>query len=394
MSGRGPADDPEAAGAAGEEPAASPLLRSILSGSAPLQVKLAAARGALPLSRPELLQALVSLAADGEPQVSETALDSLAKWPAPEMAILAADPETPAGILSFLLTLPSSDESVLASLCANLSTPIESLSAAARSFPHEKLDVFLSAQTRLIQAPRLVDALEANPTLTPLQRSKVEEVRHHFFRAPAERAAARREAGPSVAEPRAPAAPPPLPDASHHPRAPGAPRTPPEGGAGAALPPGEAGADEAGEPLDEDLEKSTGVYQRILKLNVTEKITLATRGEREERLILIRDSNRSVQVAVISSPKLTEQEVEIIAKMRNVKDNILRSISARRDWMKNYGIVKGLASNPKTPLPVAMELLKRLTVNDLKTLVTDRNLADTLRRMGKKILEQRLSRAH
>ncbi len=385
MSGRGAADDPEAAGAAGEGSAANPLLQSILSGSAQIQVKLAAARGALPLSRPELLQALVTLASDGEPQVSETALDSLGKWPVPEMALLAADPDTPSGILSFLLTLTSSDESVLASLCANLSTPIESLVAAARSFPPEKLDIFLSAQTRLIQAPRLVDALEENPALTPLQRSRVEEVRRHFLRAPTERAPARREAGPSLMEPKAAAAPTHVPDAPLHAPAPGVARTPPEGGA-------EEG--EAGEPLDDDLDRSTGAYQKILKLNVTEKITLATRGDREERLILIRDSSRSVQEAVINSPKLTEQEVETIAKMRGVKDNILRSISVRRAWMKNYGIVKALANNPKTPLPVAMELLKRLTVNDLKTLVTDRNLPDTLRRIGKKNLEQRLSRAH
>ena len=135
-----------------------------------------------------------------------------------------------------------------------------------------------------------------------------------------------------------------------------------------------------------------GAYQRILGLNVTQKIALASRGDREERLILIRDSSRSVQVAVIDSPKVTEAEVETISKMRSVKEEILRRIANRRDWMKSQQVVRGLASNPKTPLPIALTLLPRLTTQDLKTMISDRNLADTLRRMAQKTLNQKLSR--
>ncbi|HXI04581.1 MAG TPA: hypothetical protein VNI57_15510, partial [Candidatus Saccharimonadales bacterium] len=156
-----------------------------------------------------------------------------------------------------------------------------------------------------------------------------------------------------------------------------------------------AGEDtDIGEPIPEEEieEELRGTYQKILSLNVNEKITLAARGDREERLILIRDANRSVQEAVINSPKITENEVESIAKMRNVKDVVLRRISNRRDWMKRYAIVRGLATNPKTPLPISMPLLKRLNLQDLKMMITDRNLPEMLRRLAKKALDQRLNR--
>ena len=49
-------------------------------------------------------------------------------------------------------------------------------------------------------------------------------------------------------------------------------------------------------------------------------------GTREERSILVRDPNRLVSSAVLSSPKLTESEVEAIARMTNVSDEVLRIV--------------------------------------------------------------------
>jgi len=71
---------------------------------------------------------------------------------------------------------------------------------------------------------------------------------------------------------------------------------------------------------------------------------------REERAILIRDSNKLVNAAVLSSPKLTETEVERIAKMTSVSEEVLRIIGRTRAWMKNYSIAAGLARNAKTPI--------------------------------------------
>jgi hypothetical protein len=103
------------------------------------------------------------------------------------------------------------------------------------------------------------------------------------------------------------------------------------------------------------------------------------KGTREERSILIRDPNKIVAVAVLSCPKMTETEVESIAKMASVSDEILRIIASTRAWMKRYGVVAALVRNPKTPVAISMNLLARLTDRDLRTLSSDRNVPEILR---------------
>ena len=61
-------------------------------------------------------------------------------------------------------------------------------------------------------------------------------------------------------------------------------------------------------------------------LPIAERLKLASKGTREQRAQLIRDSNRMVATAVLTSPKLTESEVEAFAKMGNVSEDVLRII--------------------------------------------------------------------
>ena len=129
-------------------------------------------------------------------------------------------------------------------------------------------------------------------------------------------------------------------------------------------------------PANED-PKST--LQRISAMTVAQRIGLAMKGSREERSILIRDPNKLVSVAVLSSPKMTEPEIESIAKMASISDELLRIIANTRAWMKRYGIVVALARNPKTPVAISMNLLARLTDKDLRAISTDRNVPEVLR---------------
>jgi hypothetical protein len=133
---------------------------------------------------------------------------------------------------------------------------------------------------------------------------------------------------------------------------------------------------------DEDDEKSA--LQRLQQMTVPQKMSRATKGTREERAILVRDPNKLISVAVLSSPKLTDSEVEAIAKMSSVSDEILRIISTNRNWMKNYAVASALARNPKTPLGVSMNLLSRLTEKDLRALSTNRNVPEVLRTSARK----------
>jgi hypothetical protein len=124
---------------------------------------------------------------------------------------------------------------------------------------------------------------------------------------------------------------------------------------------------------------------RVLSsLPVIARMKLAMRGSREQRAQLIRDSNRLVAVAVLSSPKLTEAEVEGFAKMASLSEDVLRIIASNRGWVKKYGVVAALTRNPKTPLALAMGFLQRLNERDLKMLAIDRNVAEPVRLAARK----------
>jgi hypothetical protein len=126
-----------------------------------------------------------------------------------------------------------------------------------------------------------------------------------------------------------------------------------------------------------DDEEST--LQRLASLGIAQRIGVAMKGTREERAILIRDPNRIVASAVLSSPKVTETEIEIFARMGSVSEDTLRIIGASRAWTKRYGVVVALVKNPKTPVAMSMNLMPRLGDKELKALSTDRNIPDALR---------------
>jgi Asp-tRNA(Asn)/Glu-tRNA(Gln) amidotransferase B subunit len=87
---------------------------------------------------------------------------------------------------------------------------------------------------------------------------------------------------------------------------------------------------------------------------------------------------------VLSSPKLTDSEVEAFSKMANVSEETLRTIAMNRSWVKNYGVVAGLTRNPKTPVAIAMQFVQRLNDRDLKSLATDRNVQEAVRMAARK----------
>jgi len=121
-------------------------------------------------------------------------------------------------------------------------------------------------------------------------------------------------------------------------------------------------------------------------LGVTDRMKLAMRGTREQRAMLIRDPNRLVAAAVLSSPKLTESEVEAFAKMANVSEEVLRIIGTNRNRIKSYSVVSSLTRNPKTPPAISLRFVSRLVLRDIKSLVTDRNVQERLRLAARKIL--------
>jgi hypothetical protein len=121
-------------------------------------------------------------------------------------------------------------------------------------------------------------------------------------------------------------------------------------------------------------------------MSILDRMKLAMKGTREQRQTLIRDPNRMVSAAVLSSPKLTESEIEGFARMANVSEDVLRTIGMNRTWTKNYGVISALARNPKTPPALSLNIVGRLNERDIKGITVDRNVPEALRIAARKFL--------
>jgi hypothetical protein len=134
---------------------------------------------------------------------------------------------------------------------------------------------------------------------------------------------------------------------------------------------------------DDDEDRETAM-QKLTKMTFTGRLKAAMRGSREMRGILIRDSNKMIAAAVLSSPKLSGPEIEAFAKMPSISEEILRMIATNRAWTKSYNVLLGLTKNPKTPLVMTLNFMTRLSSRDLQMLSVDRNVPEPLRVAARK----------
>jgi len=116
---------------------------------------------------------------------------------------------------------------------------------------------------------------------------------------------------------------------------------------------------------------------------------LATKGDREARSILIRDSNKIVSSGVMNNPRITEHEVENIAAMRTVADEVLRLIAFNRAWTRSYSVIHNLVRNPRTPIPSVINILPRIRTKDLLSLSLNRNVSENVRRQAARLSQAR-----
>jgi len=145
----------------------------------------------------------------------------------------------------------------------------------------------------------------------------------------------------------------------------------------------------AAQDLEMDEERRKTLLQQISAMTVAQRVKFAMKGGADARRVLIRDTNKVVQRAVLQSPRLTDQEVEAFASMANLTDEILRLIGKNRNFRKNYAVVRNLLNNAKAPLDVTLNLLPMLNPMDLKKLTMNKNVPETLRTTAIKLQRQR-----
>ena len=117
----------------------------------------------------------------------------------------------------------------------------------------------------------------------------------------------------------------------------------------------------------------------IRRLNVSQRMRLATRAGRLERQILLRDNSPQVLMSLLANPRIDEQEVRDLVRSPHAASGVLQHVAKDRRWSSNYEIRLSLVRNPKTPTPLAQRLLPSLRQPDLQILAKSPNVREAIK---------------
>ncbi len=325
---------------------------------APRDARLMAARGALPLPPLELATVLFALLHDPDAAVKDLARASLEGLPDTVMdAVLQGDAHP--AILSHLAQTFREDENRCEKIALNPAADDATIAFLA-SLPSRRLvDIVSNNQERMLRTPEIVDALGANP-LTG--RATIERVLAFLgMDLEAQTGSPPREVSDDQAE------------------------------AALVAVLGEGLTAFARDMVQEsDAEVADGdrinLHALIQQMSVFQKVKLARLGNKEARGLLIRNSNKVVSLAAITSPKISDTEVVSYAQSRNVCDEVLRVIANNRQWTRHYPVKLALATNPKTPQATAMKFVNFLQENDVRSLVRSKDVPTAVSAHARRIL--------
>ncbi len=394
-------------------------MQAIVAGTAPKGAKMAAARGMLPLDQADMLEALVALRASDDEMLSQAAEETLAAQEQDSLLLIASAAETAPAVLGYLAARPDLSRQIHEAATLNARTPDEAVALlAGATSDGALLELITVNQQRMIRAPAIIEAVINNPARTPEAERRARETRREFFekergaqqiaeelRARGQEAAAEfMLAAEALAETtdEAPQAF-TLDDAwaiAQHIEV-----------SDAEIDDSWLAIERLEELLDESYEQRLAnaeriiadahkesknveperisLIRRVMMMTVKDRIKLGMKGDREARSILIRDSNKVVAQAVIHNPRITDHEVENIAAMRTVSDEVLRVIALNRAWARSYPIILNLARNPRTPIPTAITILSRIHTKDLQHISQNRNVSEAVRRQAYRLAATR-----
>lgn len=349
----------------------APALQKSLNPASPAAVRTMAAKGIIVGAPREQLSALFFLTFDPEAKVAETAVQTASK-PNDKLHTGLRDDDLHPEVLAFYARVLVQSDTYLELIVLNQATSDETVAAIAGSASDRVLEIVAQNQLRILRDERIVRALVANPTCRAATRDGVLDfcVRSGLvLRDMPEYLEARRrvlgedpEAEKKAAEAEANSA--------------------------------ERVIEEFGEKLTqedarvEDAERLT-FTQRVMKMSVANKIKLATLGNKEARTLLLRDSNKLVALAAVTSPRITDGEVVALSNSRTLHDDVMRYICNNREWLKNYQVKVNLVNNPKCPVGISLKLLGYLHTSELKKVTQNKNIASTLQTQARAMVAKK-----
>jgi hypothetical protein len=402
-----------------------------------------AARGALQVPPAENIEILVYLALHNK-VFGELARMTLAGWDEKACLAAASDPQTTREVLDYFISPDNVRPRLLLALLENPSVPEAQIVKLASSAMRDTVEIILKSK-RSLSLPRVVNTLSSNPYL---RKEEAAQLRSK----PSDPVAQPSAPAPTPAAEASPATQ-PIPTASVA-AAVSAPTLPSEGDHTAAADGHDeavtvymkdhaadiaAESDKPFQPIGGVVEllgqdyfpvvdsaeisappepgspargtaakpaaanpavklpvesKRENTLQKINRLDVKGRIQLALKGSKEERSILIRDGTKVVAFAVLEAPKLSDGEVEKFASQKNVLETVLRQITLKRRFMKNYIVIRNLCANPRTPLDLGLGLMKNLLIQDLKNISANKEVSETIRKLALKMYKQKLDEAN
>ena len=337
---------------------------------APVPLRMMAAKTLVPLSPPDMLGALFMLAYDPESNVRDTAVKTAAALPDRILGGALRDEGVQAPVLGWFLDLYWQNDTYAEMLILNTTTPDDAVARVASQCSLRTAEIIGGNQLRLLRHEDIVRQLALNPiaegalidgicdfavrsglTLVDVPQMKLARVRLY---------------GPEAAE---------KPPADQGPTA------------DQIVAEFEDGVTDEAATLNDGVRLT--LSQRIMRMSISEKIKLATKGNKEARTILIRDPNKLVAAATITSPRMTDGEVLLQAKNKTAQEDVLRYIYRNKEWTKAYPIKLALVCNPKVPQAISMRFLSTLRESDVKSLARDKNIPSSVQMMAKKIVEKK-----
>jgi hypothetical protein len=92
----------------------------------------------------------------------------------------------------------------------------------------------------------------------------------------------------------------------------------------------------------------------------------------------------------VQNPELTPNEMTLLLRNRFISPSLLARLGQDRQWTRYYEVKRGVVHNPRTPYPVARNLVGHLYWRDLTETLEDARLHPALRRQAEQILKERL----
>lgn len=313
-------------------------------------MRLAAARGSLPMSGPNLVTVLFIFVHGENAELKKEALNTLRTLPASIMVSALANRQLHFSIVDLLVRTRYRDAEVMVAAMAHPEISLRSYEFLAKYASGDVLDMLSHNDQLLLRAPAIRAAIIDNPNA-----DKVMKLRLGWLE--------------PVEEPEP--EPEPVQQTTEQP----------------------AESDQGDEQQNEDQEQAEfedeeglSKYQMLQEMSVAEKIKMALTGDKEWRSLLIRESNKMVNTAVLKNPRITDGEIITIAKNRTSSDEMIRAIMLNKDWVKHYEVKKALVEHPRTPLQKAMRFMTFLTERDIKELSKSRNVSQAIVNNARRML--------